>query len=180
MWLDNLAPLSERTHEVRPDTPGCAGPAGDTPWCYIPSGPGGDGLSRGRAQAKTSTATTAATIRPINPSSKVSKSVARSSDPDTISAILPGRCPARAAWTARTTAVAGAATNSRTPSSPTVTGPTPLASPSPLRNAGADDEQVVVLPPAQGRQSSRGGKDDGDGPVEPAPGPDVLRASLAR
>ncbi len=96
---------------------------------------GGDGLLRRRAQAKTSAVTTAVTTRPILPSSSVRKGVATSSDPDTISAILPDRCPARAAWTAKISAVAGAATNSRTPSTPTVTRPMPLAPPAPLRNA---------------------------------------------
>src|SRR5207302_7473594 len=45
---------------------------------------------------------------------------------------------------------------------------------------GADDEQVVVLPPAHDRQGGRGGRDNGDCPVEPAPGPDVPWATFVR
>jgi len=43
----------------------------------------------------------------------------------------------------------------------------------------ADDEQVVVLPPAQRGQDRRGGEDDGNRPVVPASGPDVARAALS-
>src|ERR1035441_4449915 len=45
---------------------------------------------------------------------------------------------------------------------------------------GADDEQVVILPPAQRGQDRRGGEDHGDRPVEPAARPDVTLAALAR
>jgi hypothetical protein len=48
----------------------------------MPSDPGGDGLLRGRAQAATSTATTATTIRPGHPTSNVRASVAGSSGGD--------------------------------------------------------------------------------------------------
>jgi len=73
-------------------------------------------ILRERTQARTSTATTAVTARPIHPPySNVTTVVARSSNPATITAILPDRCPARAAWTARMNALVGAATNSRTP-----------------------------------------------------------------
>jgi hypothetical protein len=44
----------------------------------------------------------------------------------------------------------------------------------------ADDEQVVVLPPAHDRQRRGGAEDDGDRAVEPASCSDVARTSLAR
>ena len=71
---------AQRAHSLRPDGPGGAGAAGNPPSRRTPSDPGGDGLLRGRAQATTSTATTATTIRPSHPTSNVRASVARSSD----------------------------------------------------------------------------------------------------
>src|SRR5215469_17150550 len=44
---------------------------------------------------------------------------------------------------------------------------------------GPDDQRVVVLAPAHGRQDGRGGEYDGDRGVEPSPGTHMTPAALA-